>query len=177
MKRILLLALLLLLLAGAGALYMSFMPEKLAVDSLPKVLVPAAHPPAAMRLYAIEAGKMISQAAFAYRGGRFGEQRVFGMGGILVRHPQGDLLFDTGFGRDVVDGDRRAGSARTGIHVPPPLDRLAHSIVLLRAIDCSGMMDLSGKRFPTPVAARRHSWTLTGSWWSAPESSPAATRR
>ena len=75
MKRILLLALLLLLLAGAGALYMSFMPEKLAVDSLPKVLVPAAHPPAAMRLYAIEAGKMISQAAFTYRGGRFGEQR------------------------------------------------------------------------------------------------------
>jgi N-acyl homoserine lactone hydrolase len=53
-----------------------------------------------VRLSAIYAGRMDSIAAFAYRGGGL-EKRVFGMGGILVRHPQGNLLFDTGFGKDV----------------------------------------------------------------------------
>lgn len=100
MKRILRLMLVLLLL-GVGALYYSFMPATLAVDSLPKVLVPSVNPPAEMRLYAIEAGKMLSQAAFAYRGGPFTEPRVFSMGGILIKHPQGTLLFDTGFGKEV----------------------------------------------------------------------------
>jgi glyoxylase-like metal-dependent hydrolase (beta-lactamase superfamily II) len=62
---------------------------------------PEAHPPEGMRIAAIEAGKMFSQAGFAYRGGKLGEERIFGMGGILVQHPQGALLFDTGFGKDV----------------------------------------------------------------------------
>jgi glyoxylase-like metal-dependent hydrolase (beta-lactamase superfamily II) len=44
---------------------------------------------------------MYSSAGFAYRGGSLLEQRVFGMGGILVEHPKGKLLFDTGFGRNV----------------------------------------------------------------------------
>jgi glyoxylase-like metal-dependent hydrolase (beta-lactamase superfamily II) len=100
MKRILLL-LLVVVLIGAGALYVSFMPATLPVGELPQVRVPPANPPPEMRLYAIEAGKMLSQAAFAYRGGTFGESRVFGMGGILIKHPQGMLLFDTGFGKDV----------------------------------------------------------------------------
>ena len=52
-------------------------------------------------LSAIYAGRMESIAAFAYRGGGFKDERVFGMGAILVRHPQGNLLFDTGFGKDV----------------------------------------------------------------------------
>jgi len=100
MKRIFLL-LAVIALVGLGALFVSFMPATLAVDSIPKVLLRPAHPPVEMRLYAIEAGKMMSQAAFAYRGGKFGEPRVFGMGGILVQHPKGNLLFDTGFGKDV----------------------------------------------------------------------------
>lgn len=100
MKRTLLLILAALVIGGA-LLAFSFTPATLPVDALPKVHVPEAHPPADMRLYAIEAGKMLSQAAFAYRGGRFTEARTFGMGGILVKHPQGLLLFDTGFGKDV----------------------------------------------------------------------------
>ena len=100
MKRVLLLLLVLVLL-GAGALYLSFLPAALSVAATPKVLLRHADPPAQMRLYAIEAGKMLSQAAFAYRGGSFSEPRVFGMGGILIEHPKGNLLFDTGFGRDV----------------------------------------------------------------------------
>lgn len=93
--------LLIVLLLGLGALGVSFMPAQLPVEELPKVQVPPAHAPATMRLYAIEAGKMLSQAGFAYRGGSLTEPRVFGMGGILIKHPQGLLLFDTGFGRDV----------------------------------------------------------------------------
>ncbi len=100
MKRVFLL-LALVTLVGLGALYVSFMPATLPVDSTPKVLLPSANPPAGMRLYAIEAGKMLSQAAFAYRGGNFTEPRVFGMGGILIEHPKGNLLFDTGFGKDI----------------------------------------------------------------------------
>jgi glyoxylase-like metal-dependent hydrolase (beta-lactamase superfamily II) len=54
-----------------------------------------------VRISALYAGRMESIAAFAYRGGAFDDKRVFGMGSILVRHPQGNLLFDTGFGKDV----------------------------------------------------------------------------
>lgn len=100
MKKFLLL-LVVLVVAGLGALLVSFMPATLEVGATPKVLLRTAHPPAEMRLYAIEAGKMMSQAAFAYRGGSIGEPRVFGMGGILIEHPKGNLLFDTGFGKDV----------------------------------------------------------------------------
>lgn len=100
MKRILQL-LLVIAVVGVGALVISFMPATLPVDGLPRVSVPQAQPPAAMRVYAIEAGKMLSQAGFAYRGGKLTEPRVFGMGGILVKHPQGTLLFDTGFGKEV----------------------------------------------------------------------------
>ncbi len=54
-----------------------------------------------VRVSALYAGQMESLAAFAYRGGSFGDTRMFGMGSILVSHPQGNLLFDTGFGKDV----------------------------------------------------------------------------
>lgn len=64
-------------------------------------LVPAAHPPASMRVSALLAGQLFSRAAFAYAGGSFTDQRVFNMGAILVEHPQGNLLIDTGFGSRV----------------------------------------------------------------------------
>jgi glyoxylase-like metal-dependent hydrolase (beta-lactamase superfamily II) len=69
-------------------------------EDVPIVL---ANPPrvAGVRLSALYAGRMESIAAFAYRGGAYSDTRVFGMGAILVRHPQGNLLFDTGFGKDV----------------------------------------------------------------------------
>ncbi|MGH8539459.1 MAG: MBL fold metallo-hydrolase [Stenotrophobium sp.] len=89
------------LLIALGAFVWSFTPEKLPVGQPFTVQVPQAHPPAGMSLVAIEAGKMISSAAFAYRGGSLFDERVFNMGGILVRHPKGNFLFDTGFGRDV----------------------------------------------------------------------------
>src|SRR5205809_6363627 len=91
----------LLVAAGAAALAWSFAPATLAVGPPPKLVRPPAHPAEGMRLSALPAGKMFSQAVFAYRGGALGEPRVFAMTGILVQHPRGTLLFDTGFGKDV----------------------------------------------------------------------------
>lgn len=91
--------LLIVFLAGVGALAYTFMPARLKVPPPITIEVPEAHPPEGMQLQAIEAGKMFSVAAFAYRGGGFLDHRVFGMGSILIRHPKGNLLFDAGFGR------------------------------------------------------------------------------
>jgi len=90
------------LLAVLGALLAStFTAKTLSVDETQAITLPApAAPPAAMRVRALRAGSMSSSAAFAFRGGAFSDERVFSMGGVLVEHPQGRLLFDTGFGRN-----------------------------------------------------------------------------
>lgn len=98
---------LLVLTAGALALLAllfasSFSEQKLPVDTTQALALPTpAKPPAEMRVRALLAGSMSSKAAFAFRGGSPSEERTFSMGGVLVEHPQGRLLFDTGFGRNV----------------------------------------------------------------------------
>jgi N-acyl homoserine lactone hydrolase len=92
---------------GAAALELTFRPAKLPVPALAAAGLPRADPPAGMTLSALATGDMPSVAAFAYRGGGWRDERHFTMSAILVRHPRGDLLFDTGFGRDV---DRHAGA-------------------------------------------------------------------
>lgn len=81
-----------------GFIVWSFTPSKLYVPPDAKLTVPEARPPEGMTIAAIRAGEMHSRAVFAFRGGRWNEDRTFSMGGILVRHPKGTLLFDTGFG-------------------------------------------------------------------------------
>jgi N-acyl homoserine lactone hydrolase len=83
------------------ALGWTLLPQRLPVDGEYAFVMPAPRPPPQMQLMALPAGEMDSLAAFSYRGGSLFETRRFSMGGILVRHPSGDLLFDTGFGRDV----------------------------------------------------------------------------
>ena len=100
MKRFLLLVAVLLLVA-LGALTWTFMPQDLEVPAAAPVTSPAAMATANVEIKAILAGKMYSSAGFAYRGGSLLEERVFNMGGILVEHPKGKLLFDTGFGSTV----------------------------------------------------------------------------
>ncbi len=63
--------------------------------------LPWASPPAEMALFQLPTGVTHRSAAFAYRGGSFGDRRDFAMTAVLVKHPRGDLLIDTGFGRDV----------------------------------------------------------------------------
>lgn len=64
---------------------------------------PAAHPPAGMTISAIPSGSTRSSAAKAFEGGRSDDKRTFVAGAILVDHPQGRLLFDAGYGRDVAE--------------------------------------------------------------------------
>lgn len=100
MKRILL-GLLVLAVAGAAALAYSFRPEILAASGDTAIVLPSVSPPAGMKVSVLHTGKMFSKAGFAYRGGALGEERIFGMAAVLVQHPQGALLIDAGFGRNV----------------------------------------------------------------------------
>jgi N-acyl homoserine lactone hydrolase len=100
MKQVLL-AFLLLLAVALGALGLTFRAATLPVGEVANMDIPRINAPAGMKLSVLHTGKMFSQAAFAYRGGAFGEERVFGMAAVLVQHPQGALLIDAGFGRNV----------------------------------------------------------------------------
>ena len=76
-----------------------------------------------MSLSALPTGALASRAMFAFRGGAFGDEREFAMTALLVRHPRGDLLIDTGFGRDVdahVATTPRIGQALTRYHEGVP---------------------------------------------------------
>jgi N-acyl homoserine lactone hydrolase len=84
-----------------GFFIWSFTPTKLFLAPLETFAIPQANPPAGMSIAAIESGELQDRAIFAFRGGRWSDQRTFRMGGILVRHPRGMLLFDTGFGSHV----------------------------------------------------------------------------
>ncbi|MFO0616933.1 MAG: MBL fold metallo-hydrolase [Polyangiaceae bacterium] len=63
--------------------------------------LPEAHPPEGMTMVRIETGVVHRSAAFAYRGGSMFDAREFAMNAILVRHPKGDVLVDTGLGADI----------------------------------------------------------------------------
>jgi len=63
--------------------------------------LPSATPPAELAVFALPTGVTHRVAAFAYAGGSFRDRRDFAMTGVLVKHPGGDLLIDTGFGRRI----------------------------------------------------------------------------
>ncbi|HEX4340264.1 MAG TPA: MBL fold metallo-hydrolase [Polyangiaceae bacterium] len=90
-----------LVVAGVALVAMSFTAQSLPLAPLPPFPAPVARGPDGMSLAAIRAGTMVSSAMFAYRGGARTDERKFNMGAIYVHHPRGDLLFDTGFGRNV----------------------------------------------------------------------------
>lgn len=62
---------------------------------------PEASPPSEMSIHALPTGITHRSAGFAYRGGSFFDKRDFAMSAVLIKHPRGDLLVDTGFGRDI----------------------------------------------------------------------------
>jgi len=65
--------------------------------------VPSATPPKQIAVFAVITGVNHRVAAYGYRGGSLFERRDFSMAGTLVKHPQGDLLIDTGFGRHIAE--------------------------------------------------------------------------
>jgi glyoxylase-like metal-dependent hydrolase (beta-lactamase superfamily II) len=60
--------------------------------------LPAASPPVGMALFQLPTGVTHRSAAFAYRGGSFSDKRDFSMTAVLIKHPKGDVLIDTGLG-------------------------------------------------------------------------------
>jgi len=92
----------LVLLVPGGALAVSFCSSPLPPPAaLVTVELPPADPPPEMAIAKLPTGVTHRSAAFAYRGGSFGDRREFVMTAVLVRHPRGDVLIDTGFGRDI----------------------------------------------------------------------------
>ncbi|MEX1827490.1 MBL fold metallo-hydrolase [Luteibacter sp. CQ10] len=79
----------------------TFAPIRLDVPRVDVGALPPASPPAAMSISAMPTGTYETPAALAFRGGSWRETRAFAATGVLVRHPKGDLLIDTGFGRHV----------------------------------------------------------------------------
>jgi glyoxylase-like metal-dependent hydrolase (beta-lactamase superfamily II) len=63
------------------------------------VPLPQADPPAGMDLVAVPTGVNNRNAAYTYTGGFFFDKRDFYIGAALIKHPQGDLLVESGFGR------------------------------------------------------------------------------
>ena len=64
-------------------------------------VLPAAMPPEKMAVFQLPAGIIHRSAAAAYRGGSYFDKREFSTTAVLVKHPRGDLLIDTGFGRNI----------------------------------------------------------------------------
>lgn len=93
-----------------------------AAQLAPPPLPPPAHPPAGMTLAALPSGSTQSTAAMAYEGGRSDDKRTFVAGAILVDHPQGRLLFDAGYGRDLAEHFKTAPLLMR-LSVKPVLDR------------------------------------------------------
>jgi N-acyl homoserine lactone hydrolase len=60
-----------------------------------------AKPPSGVEVHALITGHIDTRAAVAYQGGAWADKRRFVIGSVLVRHPQGDVLIDAGFGHDV----------------------------------------------------------------------------
>ena len=63
--------------------------------------LPSAAPPKEMAVLSVVTGVNHRVAAYGYRGGSPFERREFSMAGALVKHPKGDILIDTGFGRNI----------------------------------------------------------------------------
>lgn len=54
-----------------------------------------------MAIYQLPTGTYETRAVFAFRGGSFSDKRHFAATAVMVRHPKGDLLIDSGFGSEV----------------------------------------------------------------------------
>jgi N-acyl homoserine lactone hydrolase len=89
------------LVLGSLGLGSTFCAAPLAAPAALTTGLPASSPPHEMELYQLPTGVTRRSAGFAYRGGSLSDKRDFVMTAALVKHPKGDVLIDTGFGRDI----------------------------------------------------------------------------
>lgn len=93
---------------AAASIPAAYLARRLTVRELPpptplpaSVPIPEATPPTDMDVIAIPTGVNNRVAAYAYSGGSPFDRRDFYIGAALIKHPRGDLLVDSGFGRDI----------------------------------------------------------------------------
>ena len=141
--------------------------------------LPPATPPPGMSLHHLPTGVTHRSAAFAYRGGSFSDRRDFTMSAALIKHPRGDILIDTGFGRSI-DAQfatmpfyfRATTSYETATPAADQLDAIGHAREGLRVLlthahwdHVSGLADLPG--VPVLVTAEERRFIAEGGWISA----------
>ena len=89
---------------GGLRLHAGFQPTEFEFEEVDlPARYPGALPPVQMRISVLSTGQMHSDKAFAYRGGQFGESQISAMDALLIQHPKGDFLIDTGFGTQVAE--------------------------------------------------------------------------
>lgn len=89
--------------AATIPLVVSFAPATLELPTVDVGKLPPASPPASMSITKLPTGTYQSPAALTYRGGSWKDTRHLAATAVLVRHPKGNLLIDTGFGRNIDD--------------------------------------------------------------------------
>jgi glyoxylase-like metal-dependent hydrolase (beta-lactamase superfamily II) len=139
--------------------------------------LPQATPPAGMTIYALPTGLIHRTTAFAYRGGSPWQKWDSVMTAVLVRHPQGDVLIDTGVGRTIASQLKQAPFLfRLGTDLVPlktaadQLDVVGYDRKHLRSIllthahwdHVSGVADFPG--VPVLVSAAEHRFINEGGW-------------
>jgi len=82
-------------------LEISLLPAPLPAPAPLDAELPPASPPDGMAIFQLPTGVTHRSTGFAYRGGSFFDKRDFAMTAVLIKHPKGDLLIDTGFGCDI----------------------------------------------------------------------------
>lgn len=81
----------------------TFLPSPLPNPTPYRGPIPTAAPPKEVGVFALVTGVTHRIAGFGYRGGSLFERRDFSMAAALVKHPRGDLLIDSGFGRNIAE--------------------------------------------------------------------------
>jgi glyoxylase-like metal-dependent hydrolase (beta-lactamase superfamily II) len=87
--------------SAAGVFLSTYGPAPLPRPDAHPGELPPASPPPGMAAFQIPTGFNHRTSAFAYRGGAFSDPWDSVMTSVLVTHPRGDLLLDTGLGRQI----------------------------------------------------------------------------
>lgn len=180
MRRRTLLAAPVVLLAAAALFVGTFSAAPLPEPAPFAGALPFASPPAEMAVYRLPTGVTHRSAGFAYRGGSILDERDFAMTAVLVRHPQGDLLIDTGFG-SAIDGQlqrmpfwfRATMSYTRGRSAAEQLDGAGYDRTALRALllthahwdHVSGVPEFPGT--PVWVTPDERRFITDGGWVTA----------